>query len=137
MLGLLDIFALLLPPVGVLRKSGALNPYDAEPLTGRRLHHHPALQAVHHLGAQLLQAHHFGRDVIGLDVYVDPALVVHALDLHDRLIRWGLQHEVIAATARMLGINGATQRLAPEAISAVLQSISMAHRREWCIFESS
>ena len=104
----------LVPVVGVLRKTRALNSDDAEPLTRGRLHYHPTLQAIHNLGAQRLQAQHFGRDVIGLDVYVDPALVVHALDLHDRLIGRGLQHEVIAATARMLGINWATQRPAPE-----------------------
>jgi hypothetical protein len=94
--------------VGVFRETGTLNPNDAEPLTGGRLHHHPVLQAVHHLGAQLLQARHFGRDVIGLNVYVDAALVVHALDLHDRLVGRGFQHDVIAAAARMFGVNGAT-----------------------------
>ena len=57
----------------------------------------------------------FGRDVVSLNVYMDAALVVHALDLHDGLIGWGLQHPVIAAAARMAGVHGATQRLAPEA----------------------
>jgi hypothetical protein len=61
------------------------------------------------------QARHFGWDVVGLDVYVNATLVVHALDLHDGLIGWGLQHAVIAAAARMAGVHGATQRLAPEA----------------------
>jgi len=41
----------LVPAVGILREAGALYPYDAEALAGRRLHHHPALQLVHHLGA--------------------------------------------------------------------------------------
>ena len=41
----------LVPPVGILRETGTLHPYDAEALAGGRLHHHPALQAVHHLGA--------------------------------------------------------------------------------------
>jgi hypothetical protein len=81
----------LVPPVGILRETGTLYPYDAEALAGGRLHDHPALQVVHHLGAEFPQARHFGRDVVGRDVYVDAALVVHALDLHDRLIGWGLQ----------------------------------------------
>src|ERR1700721_1796041 len=37
---MLGIFAVLVPLVGVLRKIGPLNPNDAEPLTGGRLHHH-------------------------------------------------------------------------------------------------
>jgi hypothetical protein len=41
----------LVPPVGILRETGTLYPYDAEALAGGRLHHHPALQVVHHLGA--------------------------------------------------------------------------------------
>ena len=53
------------------RETGTLHPYEAEALAGGRLHHQPALQAVHHLGAEFLQARHFGRDVVGLDVYVD------------------------------------------------------------------
>ena len=58
----------LVPGIGILREAGTLHLYDAEALVGRRLHHHPALQAVYHLCAQLLQARHFGRDVVGLDV---------------------------------------------------------------------
>jgi hypothetical protein len=44
----------LIPAVSVLRKPGTLHPYDAETLTGRRLHHHPPPQTAHHLGAQVL-----------------------------------------------------------------------------------
>jgi len=58
----------LVPGIGVLREAGTLHPYDAEALAGRRLHHHPAVQAIYQLGAQLAQARHFGRDVISLDV---------------------------------------------------------------------
>src|ERR1700752_41802 len=103
------------PAVGVLRKTGTLYSYDAEALAGGRLHHHPALQAIHHLGAQLPQSRHFGRDVVGFDVYMDAALMVHALDLHDWLIGRGLQHAIIAAATRMGMVHGPTQRLAPEA----------------------
>src|SRR5258708_21647538 len=105
----------LVPAVGVLRKTGTLYPYDAEALAGRRLHHRPAFEAIHHLGAQLRQARHFGGDIVGLDVYVHATLVIHTLDLHDGLVGRGLQHTVVAAAARMVGIHGATERLAPEA----------------------
>ena len=105
----------LVPAIGVLREAGTLHPYDAEALAGGRLHHHPALQAIHHLGAQLLKARHFGRDVVGLDVQVDATFVFHTLDLHDRLIGRGLQHAIVAAAARMVWIHSAAQCLAPEA----------------------
>lgn len=82
----------LVPAVGILRETGTLYPDDAEALAGRRLHHHPALEAVHHRGAQLGQARHFGSDIVGLDVYVDPALVIHALDLHDGLVGRGVPY---------------------------------------------
>jgi hypothetical protein len=41
-----------------------------EALAGRRLHHHPAVQAIYQLGAQLTQARHFSRDVISLGVFI-------------------------------------------------------------------
>src|SRR5262245_20620240 len=104
---------LLVPTVGVLWETGTLYPYDAEALACRRLHHHPALKAVHNLRAQLLQTRHFCRDVVGLDVYVDATLVLHALDLHDQLVRWGLQHAIVAAAAGMLEVHGATECLTP------------------------
>src|SRR5438874_9055966 len=109
----------LVPAVRVLRETRTLYPYNAEALAGRRFHHHPTLEVIHHLGSQLCQARHFGSDVVRLDVYVDPALVLDALDLHDRLVGRGLQHAVVAAAARMAGIDGATQRLGPEAGGAV------------------
>src|SRR5215475_5137502 len=107
------------PAVGVLGETGTLHPYDAKALTGRRLHHDPAFQAVHHLGAELLQARHFCRNVVSLDVDVDAAFVTHALDLHDGLARWGLKHAVVAAAARMLEIHRTAQRLTPEACRRV------------------
>src|SRR5215471_10782886 len=102
------------PAIGVLGKAGTLYPHDAKALTGRRLHHDPALQAVRHLGAELLQARYFRRNVVSLDIDVDAAFVTHALDLHDGLIRWRLEHTVVAAAAPMLEIHRAAQRLAPE-----------------------
>jgi hypothetical protein len=71
----------LIPAVGVLREARALYPHNAEALAGRRLHDDPALGAIHHRRAQPLEASHLGGNVVGLDVYVHPALVLDALDL--------------------------------------------------------
>src|SRR5262245_6221897 len=91
------ITASLVPASGVFRKTGTLHAHDAESLAGGRLHHDPALESAHDRGSQFRQSCDFGRDVIGLDVDVDAALVIHALDLHDRLVGWRFEHQVIAA----------------------------------------
>ena len=41
-------------------------------------------------------------------VYVDATFVVHALNLHDGLVGWGLQHTVISAGARVLRVYRST-----------------------------
>ena len=46
---------------------------------------------------------------------MDATLVVHLLDLHNRLVGWGLQHAIIAAADRMVLVNTAAQRFGPEA----------------------
>lgn len=90
------------PAVGVLQEARALHADNPEALAGGSVHNHPALQAVHHHRTLLFQAQHLGRDVIGLDVNMDTALVLDALDLHDGLVLRRLQHAVVAAGARML-----------------------------------
>jgi hypothetical protein len=109
----------LVPTIGVLGKAGTLYSYDAEALAARRLHHHPTFQSRRHCRPKLLQARHFRRDVVGLDIDVHAAFVFHALDLHDGLIRRYLQHAVVAAAAGMIGIYRATQCLAPELSSFI------------------
>jgi hypothetical protein len=98
----------------VLRETGTLYPHYAETLARRGLHHDPTLQTVHHPGAQFLQAVHLSFNVIGFNVYVNATLVVHALYLHERLIRRGLQHAVIAPCARVLRVYRSTERFGPE-----------------------
>src|SRR5215475_7458960 len=105
----------LIPAVSILRETRTLHPYDAKTLAGRRLHHHPTPQPAHYLRTQLLQAHHFRGDIVGLDVYVNATLVVHPLDFHNRLVGRRLQHSVIAAAVRMVGVDSAAERLAPKA----------------------
>lgn len=75
-----------IPVRGVLWKSRALNPDNAESLSGGGLHHHPAFQAVDHLRAQRFQSRYLRGNVVGFDVDVDPALMLDALDLDDGLI---------------------------------------------------
>src|SRR5438874_4370404 len=109
----------LVPAIGVLRESGTLDAHHAEALAGWRLHHHPAWWPVDDGRAKLLQPCDLGWNVVRLDVDVDPALMGHALNLHDGLVGWGLQHPVVPAAARMLQIERAAERLGPEPCSRV------------------
>lgn len=93
----------------------ALDLDDAEALAGRRLHHHPAIEPARDLGAQLLEARDLGGDVVGLDVDVDAALMLDALNLHDRLVGRRLEHAVGAAAHRMRAVDGTAQGFRPKA----------------------
>ncbi len=99
-------------------------------------HHHPALQAVHDVCAQLLKACNFGGDIVGLYIQVHAALVINALNLHNGFVWRGLQHPIIAATAPMVESTG-NDACMPEAGRLVhvevLQSIRRAQRRERCM----
>jgi hypothetical protein len=88
--------------------------YDAETLPRGRLHHHPTLQAIHDLRAQSLKAGHLGGNVVALNIEVNPTFMVHTLDLHNGFVGRSLQHAVISASTRVIGIYGATKRLTPE-----------------------
>lgn len=103
-----------IPARGVLWKTRALNSYDAESLPSGGLHHHPAFQAIDHLGPQRCQACYLSGNVVCFDINVNPALVVDALDLDDGLVGRCGQHAVIAASPWMVGIDRATQRISPE-----------------------
>jgi hypothetical protein len=46
---------------------------------------------------------------------MNAAIVVDALDLHDRLVGRGLQHAEVAAASWVVLVHGAPQRYAPEA----------------------
>jgi uncharacterized protein YijF (DUF1287 family) len=50
--------------MGVLRESGTLYPYHTKALARGSVHHDPALEALHHPGAELLQPGHFCGDVV-------------------------------------------------------------------------
>ena len=107
----------LCPTIRVLRESGSLYSYDAETLPGGRLHHYPTLEAIHDLRAESLKAGHLGWNVIALNIDVHTAFVAHTLDLHYGFIGRSLQHAVITASTRMIGVYRTTQRLTPEASS--------------------
>jgi len=47
-----------------------------------------------------LQACHFRRDIVGLDVCVNATLVVHPLDLHNRFVGRGHTGYSAVVTAR-------------------------------------
>src|SRR5581483_10565891 len=88
---------------------------DAEPLAGRGLHDDPTLAALDDGGSETLEARDLRRDVVGLGVGVNAALVLHALDLHDGLIRRRLQHAVVAAASRVFQVHRTPEGLPPEA----------------------
>src|SRR5437764_7337416 len=108
-------FFSILPRVGAVRPACALHTHHAEALAGGRLHHHPALEAPVHACAQLFQPRDFARDVVGFDIEVDAAFVLHALNLHAEFARRRLQHAVVAAAAGMLRIDRPAERFGPEA----------------------
>src|SRR4249919_104652 len=103
------------PAVCVLRKPGALYAHHAESLPRWRLHHHPPFQATHHAGPQAFQPGHLSGNVIGFDVDVHAALMLDALYLHDRLVGRRFQHAVVAARARVTGVDRTAQCPGPEA----------------------
>jgi hypothetical protein len=104
----------LRPRIRVLRKSGPLYPYDAEALPGRRFHHDPTRQVTDNRCAQRLEARDFRGNVVALDIDVDATFMVHTLDLHNGFVWRSLQHAVISASSRVVGVYCATQRPTPE-----------------------
>jgi hypothetical protein len=107
------------PAVRILGEPGALDPNNAKPLPCGGLHYYPTLQTVDHRSTQLFQAGHFSRNVIGLNIQVNPALVINPLNFNNGLVLRRFQHTVVAATARVIQVDRATQRLSPEAGSLV------------------
>src|SRR5215468_977863 len=102
------------PAIGLVAERPALGLDDAELLTGRRQHHPPGLDLLDALGAERLEARHLGLDVVGLDVEVDPALVVDALHHEQRLGRRGLERAVAVALAGLDLEDLAPEGAAPE-----------------------
>ena len=103
------------PLVRILGEPRTLHAHDAEALSGWGLHHHPSVEAVHDVRAQLLKTRNFGRDIVGLDIQVHAALVIDALNLHNGFVRRGLQHSIIASTAPMVEVHGTAESFCPEA----------------------
>jgi hypothetical protein len=83
------------------------------------LHHHPALQAIYYFRSQSFQAGNLGWNVVSFNVEMDPALMLDALNLDNGLIWWSLQHAVVSARPRVIGINCAAKRIGPEPGSLV------------------
>lgn len=92
-----------------------MNADHAQESSSRRLHHHPAFQTAGDLGAELLQARDLGGNVICLDIDMDAALMLHALNLHDRFVGRGFQHAIIVAAAWMSKVHLAAERFGPKA----------------------
>src|SRR5207237_3257364 len=93
----------------------ALDSDNAEALPARRAHYHPALHPLVDCRAESFEARHLFFDVVGFDVDVDSALVIDTLNLDADLVRAILEHDIIAARARVIRIYGTTERLCPAA----------------------
>jgi hypothetical protein len=78
------------------------------------LHHDPAIQAINHFGSQRFQACDLGRNIVSLNVDVNPTLVFDALNLHNRFIWRRFQHTVVAAGPWMIEIYRTAQRISPK-----------------------
>src|SRR6202034_2840450 len=102
------------PLSSVFRPIRALYTNDAETLSRRRAHDYPALLAFVHLGTQFFEPCNFRRNIVGLDIDVHAAFVVHALNLHTEFVGRRIQHAVIAPASRMLHIDRTTQRRRPK-----------------------
>jgi hypothetical protein len=89
--------------------------YDTKSLPGGCLHHDPTLQTIDHDGTQRFQARYFRGDVVGLDVEMNSAFVIDTLDLHNRFVRRRLEHALVAACARVIGIHRTSQCGCPKA----------------------
>ena len=105
---------LSIPLDGVRLKPIALHADDAEPLTRRRSHDDPTLHARIDDRPKFLEPGDLGWDVVGLDIEMNAAFVIDALEL-DADLTWSVfQHHVIAARARMVRIDRTAERLRPE-----------------------
>src|SRR3954462_15151617 len=71
--------AVVVPAVRRVPERAALGPDDAKPLPGRRFHHPPPLQVLDTPGSERLQPACLSLLIVGLDVEVDPAFVIHRL----------------------------------------------------------
>ena len=77
----------LVPAVRVVCEALALHPDDTESLACGRPHHDPPLEPLVDRRAKPFEACDFGRNIVGLDVDVHPALMVDALDLDADLVQ--------------------------------------------------
>src|SRR5215467_10372547 len=109
----------LIPSICVLGKARSLYTDNAKLLSSGGLHHDPALQSVHYPGSELLQARDLGGNVIGFDVEVNSALMLHTLNLNNRLVGRCVQHAVVAAGAWVIKIYRAAQCFGPESCGLI------------------
>src|SRR5262249_38067242 len=101
------------PDVGFVSERAALRPGDAELLAGRRGDDPPAADLLASLAAESLEARGLGVDVVALDVEVDAAGMVDALDHEQRLGGLGVERPV-AVVGGVGRQDGAAEGLAPE-----------------------
>src|SRR6516165_3616456 len=106
------------PGVGFGGEVAALRAHHAEALPGGRFHHKPGLDRADAPRAELLEPAYLRLDVVGLDVEVHAALVLHPLDLEVRLIGGGIQ-SAVQRVRRGTRPHREAERRGPEACGSV------------------
>src|SRR6476661_1519502 len=105
----------LAPAVRIVLEPLPLHAHDTETLAGRRAHHHPSLEPFVDGRAELLEPRNLRGDIVGLDVEMDSALMLDALDLDADLAGRSFEHHIIATGSGMVWVDRTSQRLRPEA----------------------
>src|ERR1700722_17658306 len=89
--------------------------HDAESLSGRGFHHPPVVHLLNFLRAERLEPAYFGLDIVGLDVEVNPARVLHFLHFDvESMLRIGESPVTLVLDSRQL-VNRHPEGAAPEA----------------------
>src|SRR5262249_35259514 len=104
----------VVPAIGILRETGALYAYNAEPLSSRGLHHDPALQVGLDSSSQRLQTCDLGGNIVSFNVNMHPTLMFNALNLHDRFVWRRGKHSIVATGAWMIEIYRTAKHICPE-----------------------
>ncbi len=88
--------------------------YNAKPLSGRRLHHNPAFQAVHYSGSQRFQTCNLGGNIVSFNINVNSTRMFDALDLHDKFVWRCIKHAIVAPRTGVSEIYRTAKRISPE-----------------------
>ncbi len=113
-----DTSRALIPSVSVLFEAAALRLHDTEAVSTGGFHDPPPRKLFHFLCAQLLEALHLSLDIIGLDVDMHPARMIHFLKQYADFAVQGYKLDVVFVRWIIGVLSGTSKRLAPECFRA-------------------